>query len=86
MKDFLDESGYQKLVDLLPNDPALLLIEAAQVLLYRSGADLDVQGLLDDLPRCARHVQGTPCKYLSIHGEEVDKHFFLFGVELEANP
>jgi hypothetical protein len=35
MKHFLDEFGHQKLVDLLPDDPALLLVESTQVLSQR---------------------------------------------------
>jgi hypothetical protein len=86
MKDFLDEPGRLRLMDLLPNDPTLLLVKAAQMPLHQSGADSDVQVVLHILPLYARHVQGTPCEYLSIHVEEVDKHFFLFGVELGADP
>jgi hypothetical protein len=55
------------------------------VLLHRSGAGADVQGVLDDFPRYAWHVRGTPRKYLSIRVEEVDEHFFLFWVELRAD-
>jgi hypothetical protein len=42
--------------------------------------------MLSDLPRCDRHVQGTPHKYLDIHTEKVDEHHFLFGLELGADP
>jgi hypothetical protein len=80
MNNILDEPDRQKLVNLLPDDPALFLIESTQLLLHRSGAGADVQGVLDDFPRYAWHVQGTPHKYLSILVEEVDKHFFLFWV------
>ena len=80
--NLLDESGRQKLVDLLPNDFALLLIEAAQALLhwFRTGSDL--QGLLGDFPWYARHIWGTPCKHISIRVEKVNDHGFLFGVEV----
>ena len=53
---FLDESGRQELLHLLADGPALLLIESAQALLHQSGAGLDVQGVLGDFPRYARHV------------------------------
>ena len=56
MGHLLDEPGRQKLMHLLADGPALFLIESAQALLHRSGAGLDVQGVLDDLPRYARHV------------------------------
>jgi hypothetical protein len=73
-------------VDLLPDDPALLLVESTQVLSQRLGVDSDVQGVLGDFPRYARHVRGTPHKYFDIHVEKVDEHYFLFGLELGANP
>jgi hypothetical protein len=86
MKDFLDQPSRQKFVDLLPNDTALLLIEASQMLLHRSRANSDIQGVLGDIPRYARHVRGTPREYFSIRSEEVDKHCFLFEVEFGADP
>jgi hypothetical protein len=86
MKDLLDEPSHQEFVNLLPDDPALFLVESAQVLSHQSGAGADVQGVLDDLPQYVWHVRGTPHKYLSICTEEVDEHFFLFGVELGADP
>jgi hypothetical protein len=38
--------------------------------------------VLGDIPRYARHVQGTPRKNFGICAEKVDEHYFLFGVEL----
>jgi hypothetical protein len=34
--------------------------------------------MLNDFPRYARHIRGTPREYISIHAEKVDKHYFLF--------
>ena len=42
--------------------------------------------MLDDIPRYAGHVRGTPCKHLGVRTEKVDEHCFLFGVELGADP
>jgi hypothetical protein len=42
MMNLLDESSLQKFVDLLTDDLALLLVEAAQALLYRFGAGSDL--------------------------------------------
>jgi hypothetical protein len=56
------------------------------VLYHRSRADVEVQGVLGDLPRYAWHVRRAPRKYFGISMEEVDEHFFLLGVELGANP
>ena len=82
--NLLDESGRQKLVDLLANDLALLLIEAAQALLHWLGTGSNLQGVLGDLPRYARHVRRTPCKHVGVCTEKVDEHGFLFGVEVGA--
>jgi hypothetical protein len=51
MKNQLDESSRQELLDLLTDGPALLLVEAAQPLLYQFRAGSDVQGVLGDIPR-----------------------------------
>jgi hypothetical protein len=42
--------------------------------------------VLDDIPRYARHVRGTPRKNFGVCAEKVDEHCFLFGVELGADP
>jgi hypothetical protein len=81
MVNLLDESGLQKLVNLLTDDVALLLVEAAQALLHRSGAGSDLQGVLVNFPRYARHIRGTPRKYIGIRAEKVNEHGFLFWVE-----
>ena len=84
--NLLDESGRQKLVDLLANDLALLLVESAQPLLHWLGTGSNLQGVLGDFPRYAWHVRGTPCKHVGVRTEKVDEHCFLFGVELGADP
>ena len=86
MGHLLDESGRQKLLHLLVDGPTLLLIESAQALLHRSGASPDVQGVLGNFPRYARHVRGTPREYIDIRAEKVDEHGFLFAVEGSADP
>jgi hypothetical protein len=85
MMNLLDESGLQKLVDLLTDDFVFFLVEAAQALFHWPGAGPDLQGVLGDFPRYARHIRGTPCKYVDIHTENVDEHGFLFGIEGGAN-
>ena len=47
MMNLLHESGCQKLVDLLTNDLALLLVEAAQSLVVRTGL---LQHLVENRP------------------------------------
>jgi len=85
MVNLLDESSRQKLVDLLANDLALLLVESAQLLLHWVGTGSSFQGVLGDFPRYAWHVRGTPCKHVGIRTEKVDEHSFLFGVEIGAD-
>jgi hypothetical protein len=55
-------------------------------MLHGSGCSSDIQRVLGDIPRYARHVRGTPHKNLGVHAEKVDEHCFLFGVELGADP
>jgi hypothetical protein len=73
-------------VDLLAYGSALFFVESAQRLLHGSGSSSDIQRVLGDFPRYARHVRGTPRKNLGVCMEKVDEHCFLFGVELGADP
>jgi hypothetical protein len=86
MEYLFDEPCCHQLVDLLAYGSALFFVESVQRLLHRSGSSLDIQRVLSDIPRYARHVQGTPRKNLDIRAEKVDEHCFLFGVELGADP
>jgi hypothetical protein len=72
-------------VDLLAYGSTLFFVESTQRLLHESGSSSDIQRVLGDIPRYARHVQGTPCKNLGVRTEKVDEHCFLFGVELGAD-
>jgi len=56
MVNLLDESSRQKLLNILANDLALLLVEAAQPLLHWLGTGSNFLRVLGDLPRYARHV------------------------------
>ena len=73
-------------MDLLAYRSALLLVESAQRLFDGSGSGPNIQRVLGDIPRYARHVRGTPRKDFGIRAEKVDEHYFLFGVELRADP
>ena len=81
MEYFLDESGHQKFLQLLTDGPALELVEASQALLHRLGVGSDIQGVLGEVPRYARHVRGAPRKDVCVGAEKVDEHHFLFAVE-----
>jgi hypothetical protein len=72
-------------VNLLPDCPTLLLVEAAQSLPYLFGDSLDIQGVLGDFPQDARHVRGTPHEHVAIRVEKVNEHCFLFGIQGGAN-
>jgi hypothetical protein len=86
MEYLFDEPRDHQLVDLLAYGSALLFVKAAQVLLHGSGSSSDIQQVLGDIPRYARHVRGTPRTNFSVCAEKVDEHCFLFGVELGADP
>jgi hypothetical protein len=86
MEYLFDEPYNHQLVDFLAYGSALFFIESAQRLLHGSGSSSDIQRVLGDIPRYARHVRGTPRKNLSVRVEKVDEHCFLFGIELGADP
>jgi hypothetical protein len=50
-------------------------------LFHRFGSGSNLQGMLGDFPGYARHIQGSPCKYVDIRAEKVDEHCFLFRIE-----
>jgi hypothetical protein len=86
MEYLFDETCSHQLVDLLAYGSALFFIESAQRLLHGSGSSSDIQRVLGDIPRYARHVRGTPRKNFCVRAEKVDEHCFLFGVELGVDP
>jgi hypothetical protein len=86
MEYLFDEPCSHQLVDLLTYGFALFFVESAQRLLHGSGSSSNIQRVLGDIPRYARHVRGTPRKNLGVRAEKVDEHCFLFGVELGADP
>jgi hypothetical protein len=73
-------------VDLLAYGSALFLVESAQRLLHGSGPSSDIQRVLGDIPWYAGHIRGTPRENVGVCTEEVDKHCFLFGIELKTDP
>jgi hypothetical protein len=85
MEYLFDEPRSHQLVDLLAYGSAFFFVETTQRLLHGSGSSSDIQRVLSDIPRYARHVRGTPRKNLGVCAEKVDEHCFLFGVELGAD-
>jgi hypothetical protein len=86
MEYLFDKPYNPQFVDLLAYSSALFLVESAQRLLHGSGSSSDIQQVLGDIPRYARHVRGTPHENFGVRAERVDEHCFLFGVELGADP
>jgi hypothetical protein len=86
MEYLFDEPCRHQLVDLLAYGSALFFVESAQRLLHGSGSSSDIQRVLGDIPRYAGHVRGTPRENVGVCAEKVDDHYFLFGVELGADP
>ena len=62
MEYLFDESGRQKILQLLTDRPALELVEASQALLHRLGVGSDIKGVLGDLPRYANISEGLHAK------------------------
>jgi hypothetical protein len=85
MEYLFDEPCSHQLVDLLAYGSTLFFVESVQRLLHGSGYSSDIQRVLGDIPRYARHVRGTPRKDFGVCAEKVDEHSFLFGVELGAD-
>ena len=75
---FLDESGRQKLCDLLADGPTFPLVKATQALFHWFGAWVDIQGVLGDFPQDAWHVRGFPHEDVSVGAEEANERAFLF--------
>jgi hypothetical protein len=86
MEYLFDESCSHQLVDLLAYGSALFFVETTQRLLHGSSSSSDIQRVLGDIPRYARHVRGTPRKNLDVRAEKFDEHCFRFGVKLGADP
>jgi hypothetical protein len=86
MEYLFDEPCSHQLVDLLAYGSVVFFVESAQRLLHGSGSSSDIQRVLGDIPRYARHVRGTPRKNLGILAEKVHEHCFLFGVDLGTDP
>jgi hypothetical protein len=54
-------------------------------LLDRSGIGVDLQMVLNHLPRDPRHLGWLPGKHVDISPEEGDEHEFLFAVQITRN-
>ena len=57
-----------------------VLRKSAESLFYWLGAFLDIELVLDHLPRDAGHGRGSPREYVPVGTEESDERAFLFRV------
>jgi hypothetical protein len=71
----------KKLLDFLADRLALVVVEAAEVLLHWFRSRFDVQFVIGNLSRDSLHVGGFPCEHVEVCFEEVDERAFLFRTE-----
>jgi hypothetical protein len=76
--DLFDEIGVQQLPNLLTDEVLLLHGLPPRLLAYRLGVRIDLQMVLNHLPRDPRHLRRLPSEHVSICPEEGDKREFLF--------
>jgi hypothetical protein len=74
------EAGVEQLFDLFTNEVLPLNGLLSGPLLDRSGIGVDLQMVLNHLPRDPRHLRRLPGKHVNISPEEGDEHEFLFAV------
>jgi hypothetical protein len=83
--DLSDEASNEQLFYLSKDDVLLLDGLLSRFLLDRSGTGVDLQMMLNHLPRYPRHLRWLPCKHVYIDLKEDDEHEFLFTVQITCN-
>jgi hypothetical protein len=81
MEDYFDEASREQLGEFLLDGFPSVVSEAAEVLSLRGSFRIDVEGMLNQLPRHPWHVHWLPHEDVAVSPEEVDERVFLFGVE-----
>jgi hypothetical protein len=76
--ELFDEASVQQLSDLLTDEVLSLNGLSLRLLTHRFGIRVDLQMVLDHLPRDPRHLRRFPCEYVGICLEEGDARDFLF--------
>jgi hypothetical protein len=76
--DFLDEASVEELADLLSDEVLPLHRLLPWLLSYRLGVWVDLQMVLNHLPRDPRHLRRFPGEHVYICPEESDERVFLF--------
>jgi hypothetical protein len=80
--DLFDEASVQQLPDLLTDEILPLNGLSPWLLTHRFGVRVELQMVLDHLPRNPRHLRRFPCKYVGICLEEGDEREFLFLLQI----
>jgi hypothetical protein len=76
------EAGVEQLFDLFTDEVLPLNILLSGPRLERSGVGVDLQMLLNHLPRDPRHLRWLPGKHIDIILEEGDEREFLFAIQI----
>jgi hypothetical protein len=83
--NLFDEAGVQQLPDLLSDEVLSLNGLSPRLLTHRFGVKVDLQMVLDHLPRDPRHLRRLPCEHVGICLEEGDEREFLFFLQITRN-
>jgi hypothetical protein len=76
------EASVEQLFDLFMDEVLPLNRLLLGPLLDRSSIGVDLQMMLNHLPRDPRHLRWLPGKHIDISPEEGDEHEFLFAVQI----
>jgi hypothetical protein len=76
--NLFDEANVKQLPDLLANEVLPLNGLSSRLLTHWFGFRVDLQMMLNHLPRDPRHLRRFPCKNVDICPEEGDEREFLF--------
>jgi hypothetical protein len=80
--DLPDEASVEQLFDLFTDEVLPLNGLLLGPLLDRSGIGVDLQMMLNHLPRDPMHLRWLPGKHIDISPEEGDEREFLFAVQI----
>jgi hypothetical protein len=83
--NLFDEASVQQLSDLLSDEVLPLNGLSLMLLTHRFGVRVDLQMVLDNLPRDPRHLRRLPCEHVGIFLEEGDEREFLFFLQITRN-
>jgi hypothetical protein len=80
--DLSYEASLKQFLDFFTDEVLPLNVLLPRLLSDRSGAGVDLQMVLDHLPRDFGHLRWLPCKHIWISPEEGDEREFLFAVQI----